>query len=379
VRHPRLRIGMDYRPALLLRSGIGRYVTNLAAALAAHSEDVDLALYAVFRRGHREALAAASAPASARLVARRLPARALDLLARALPAGAVGAETFSGPLDIFHHTDYVRVPRRRAASVFTLHDLSFLRSEDWHPPRDRERLEAVTRRLIGESKVIITVSETTRADLQHFFEIPDERIVVAPLGVDPRSFPRRGPRRSDSRPYILAVGTLEPRKNFARLLDAVRLLVGRGSDIRLELVGRPGWLCGEVHRRLADPRLRPHVLWHGEVDEGTLQDLLAGARALAYPSVYEGFGLPVLEGMAMGLPVLTSDRGATREVAGSAAELIDPDSTESIAAGLERLWTNAARRHELATLGPERARDFTWERCAAATIEGYRRAMEFVS
>jgi alpha-1,3-rhamnosyl/mannosyltransferase len=176
--------------------------------------------------------------------------------------------------------------------------------------------------------------------------------------------------------YVLFVGTLEPRKNLVRL---VRSFLSLSSDLartRLVLAGAWGWRSGELRALLREPLARSRVVVTGPVGEESLRALYAGAAVFAYPSLYEGFGLPVLEAMASGLPVITSRGGTLEEVAGGAAALVDPTDTSAVSEALERLLRSSEERDRLRLLGRERERCFTWERTASLTFQCYRAAME---
>jgi glycosyltransferase involved in cell wall biosynthesis len=200
---------------------------------------------------------------------------------------------------------------------------------------------------------IVAVSEFTRRELVELLRVPEDKIRVIPNAVG-APFGPDGPKAKGD--YVLAVGTLEPRKNLARAVEAARRV-----GVELRVVGARGW--GGVEA--------PGATWLGEVSDEELAALYRGARVVVYPSLYEGFGIPVLEAMACGTPVVTSAGGATEEVAGGAAVLVDPLDPASIATGLERA---ASRSAELAALGLERARGFTWDRVAAETRTVYEEA-----
>jgi glycosyltransferase involved in cell wall biosynthesis len=200
---------------------------------------------------------------------------------------------------------------------------------------------------------VIAVSDFTRRELVELLGVDEEKIRVVPNGVA-EIFSADGPAADGD--YVLAVGTLEPRKNLPRLAEAARRL-----GVELRLVGARGWGYVELDG----------VRWLGERPDEELARLYRGAAVVAYPSLYEGFGIPVLEAMACGAPVVTSAGGATEEVAAGAAVLVDPRDTVSIAAGIEEA---AARRDELRTRGLERARAFAWDEIARRTVDVYRQA-----
>ncbi|MHC4548573.1 MAG: glycosyltransferase family 4 protein [Planctomycetota bacterium] len=351
-----MRIGMDYRPALRDYSGIPRYVASLAPRLAAAG--CDLRLYGVFWGRARPR----RAPAGTRLVAWRVPRRVMDALGA---LGLLPADRAVGGCDLFHQTNFVpaRVGRR-TPQVMTVPDLAFLRDPTCHTARAAEALTRVVTRAARRCAAFLVPSEATARDCEEYLGVTRDRLHLTPLGVDP-SFFAAAPAAA-APPYLLAVGTLEPRKNHLRLIRAFGRLQ---TDAELRIVGRRGWLCDDVEQAVART---PRVALLGQVPEPQLRSLLAGARALAYPSLLEGFGLPVLEAMAAGKPVLTSDREPLRSVAGNAALLVDPEDEEALAGGLDRLLHDPELRERLARRGPARAREFTWEACARATVEAYR-------
>jgi len=204
--------------------------------------------------------------------------------------------------------------------------------------------------------MIVAVSEFTASELEELLRLPRERIRVVPNAVDP-VFTPDGPRAGGD--YVLSVGTLEPRKNLARTIEATRAL-----GLELNVVGARGW--GGVAAGGTGVR------WLGEIPDDELASLYRGALCVAYPSLYEGFGIPVVEAMACGTPVVTSAGGATEEVAGGAAVLVDPLDTAGIASGIEEA---IARREELRRLGLERAHAFSWDESARRTLDVYREAL----
>jgi glycosyltransferase involved in cell wall biosynthesis len=265
-----------------------------------------------------------------------------------LPLRARGA-------DVLHCTTYRGPVHTRTPLVVTVHDVAVFRHPDAFPRWTREYSRRVVPRVLGAARRILAVSEFTASELEVVLGIEREKIRVVPNAVD-AVFSPDGPRGEGD--YLIAVGTLEPRKNLVRTIEATARL-----GLELRVVGASGW--GGVEARGA------HVRWLGEISDEDLARQYRGALCLAYPSLYEGFGIPVLEGMACGIPVVTSTGGATAEVAGRAGVLVDPLDPAAIAAGIEEA---IARRAELRALGLERAREFSWDESARLTVEAYREA-----
>jgi glycosyltransferase involved in cell wall biosynthesis len=255
--------------------------------------------------------------------------------------------------DVLHCPTY-RGPLRSARPlVVTVHDLAVLRHPETFNRWTRMYSPRVVPRVLRAARRIIAVSDFTRRELVELLSVPDEKIRVVPNGVE-AEFTEDGPAADGD--YVLAVGTLEPRKNLQRLVEAARR-----SDVELRVVGARGWGGVEVSGN--------GVRWLGEVGDAELARLYRGARCVAYPSLYEGFGIPVLEAMACGAPVVTSRGTAMEEVADGAAILVDAHDPAEIAAGIERA---VAERDRLVPRGLERARAFRWDAIAAATVGVYR-------
>ena len=357
-----MRVGLDYRPAMMATTGIGRYVRALSGELA---KACDLRLFGVFRKGNRPELR--RAPAGAHLLAWPVPSRAFDLLGR---TGLWTADRALGGCDLFHHTNYwLAEVGRGTRQVMTLHDLAHMRDPTCHTPQAVDALTAVVASAVRRCSAFMVPSEATARDCEEFLGLSRDRIFVTPLGVeagfaDPSPYPSSGPSPGPS-PYLLSVGTLEPRKNHPRLIEGYARL---STDVPLHLVGKRGWHCDEVIERA---RVTPGVEWKGHLPEEQLRAELAGATALVYPSVLEGFGLPVLEAMAAGVPVITSDVEPLRSIAGGAALLVDPCDVDAIAGAMERVLGDSALRARLIASGRARAAEYTWEACAEATHGAY--------
>jgi glycosyltransferase involved in cell wall biosynthesis len=276
---------------------------------------------------------------------------------------------------LLHSLQLVAPVRPCCPLVVTVHDLAWREFPGVVQRPRRLYYDIVVPAGLRRARLILASSEATGRHLAAHFPRLAERVRVTPLGTPTWIFEAAEPplEASTSRPFFLFVGALEPRKNLPRLLEAYeRLLDVHGDQTPdLRLVGPDGWLMAPLRERLARPALRGRVVVRGYCDRRELRRLYGTAVALVFPSLHEGFGLPVLEAMACGLPVLTADRGALAEVAGQDALLVDPLDVGAIAAALERLLTDAGLRARLQRGGPARARHWDWERTADLTTAAY--------
>ena len=325
-----IRAAIDVSPLMQTRAGTARYLKALLRELR-RRDDVDVATRSFGRSDRLSTLA-------------RDTAWYPFVLGREHDADLVHCPTYRGPV------------RSARPLVVTVHDLAVFRHPDAFNPWTRTYSPRVVPRVLAAAQRIIAVSEFTRRELVELLHVPDDKIRVVPNGVD-EEFTREGPAAEGD--YVLTVGTLEPRKNLARLVEAVRR-----SDLELRVVGARGWGKVEVGGN--------GVRWLGEVSDTELARLYRGARCVAYPSLYEGFGIPVLEAMACGAPVVTTRGTAMEEIADGAAVLVDTRDPAEIAAGIERA---AAEREQLVSRGLERARAFRWDAIADATVGVYREAI----
>jgi len=269
------------------------------------------------------------------------------------------------------------------ASVATVHDLGYLYFPDEHGGMGRRARDWANRWSARQARRVIAVSGATRDDLVRAYGVPPVRIAIVHHGLDPVFRPvDEGERRRVraryqlDRPYFLFVGTLQPRKNYERLLRAFdRFAIGNPTH-ELVLIGGRGWQAGRLERALRAMRSRASVRVLGYVEDADLPPLYGGAVALAFPSLYEGFGLPALEAMGCGTPVLASNSSSLPEVVADAGLLVDPLDVDAIADGLSRLATDEPLRRELGVRGRARAASFTWERAAQETLAQLRVAAE---
>jgi glycosyltransferase involved in cell wall biosynthesis len=353
----KMRVGLDATPLLGNRTGVGRYTLSLLEALAVG--DDELVATAFTFRG-RDALAGA-VPAGVRVAARPAPARALqELWAR---GEWPPVELLAGDVDVFHATNFVLPPLRSARGVVTVHDLSYL-----HHPETVSTASARYRTLVPRSlrraSVVLTPSAATAAAVQDAYDVRCP-VVVTPLGVGPQ-WAAAEPLDEAARSrlglppaYLLFVGTLEPRKDLPTLLAAHRLLPDAPP---LVLVGQAGWGAQLDLSRCITP---------GYLGDDLLPGVVAGAAALVLPSLYEGFGLPVIEALSAGTPVVASDLPVLREVGGATAAYAEPGNPAAFAAAIAQVLDepgdSAARRAHGGA--------YTWARCAEATRAAYNLAV----
>jgi glycosyltransferase involved in cell wall biosynthesis len=361
-----MRIGIDYTAAVRQWAGIGRYTRGLIRALAEIDHETTYVLFSAGRDPDPR-------PWPANYASRALPLndRHLSILWQKLRL-PVPVEWFTGPLDLFHSPDFVLPPVRRARTVLTIHDLSFLRyPECFSPPLLRYLLDAVPRSVDG-ADLILADSENTRDDLEEMLGVPTERVRVVYAGLEPTFGPRPEAeiaavrqRYGIERPYLLGLGTLQPRKNFVRLIEAYHTLRQKhGIPHQLVIGGGRGWLYEPILEAVESRGLQEDVLLIGYVDDGDLPALYAGADLFAFPSLYEGFGIPVLEAMACGTPVVTAAASSLPEVAGEAALLVPPLDVEALADALWQALDDRALREVLRARGLEQCRRFTWRASA---------------
>ena len=292
-------------------------------------------------------------------------------------------ERLVGAVDVFHGLNYLLPSHSgRAARLVTVHDLSILTHPEWHPAMRNRLMGWPLPRTVARAHHVITDCEAVRGEVIERLRVRPEGVSAIPLApssdfrvlgseaID-RVVRRYGLTAGD---YILFAGAIEPRKNVGRLLDALELLRARWRDVpRLALVGPSGWRSRELVTRIRSAGSLLRLL--GPVPRSDLVALMGGASVLAYPSLSEGFGLPVLEAMACGTPVVAARIGPIIEIAGDAALLVDPTEPGDIAQGLKRALEDSGLRADLAKRGPAQAAKFSWERTAAATLTAYTKAL----
>lgn len=377
-----LTVALDYRPALHQAFGIGRYVRNLVPALLAADPELQLRLYGVFLRDRKRRIREHTFPESTRATfhSAPVPARLVPWLGRFTP---LHAGWFTGAVDLFHDTDYISTPTGRIPRVATLYDTAWMAHRGFVSRPQSRLMEQAVRRILTGVRHVITISESARAELVEHLGIDPERITVTPLGVDPVFFSPEDRGATSSilqqlevtEPYGLSVGVLEPRKNILRLLRAFRSLLDEAPEQRLILVGRAGYGYERIVEEIRRLGLGESVLCPGVLRDAELVALMHGADWFAWPSLHEGFGLPALEAMAAGVPVLSSNTTSLAEVCGDAALLVNPEDEVELGAGLRRIACDRCEALEFAARGRLRARQFDWEATARLTLAAWKKAL----
>jgi glycosyltransferase involved in cell wall biosynthesis len=368
-----VRVLIDYRPALRERTGVGEYTHELVKALAATRDGATLDL-TIFSSSWRDRLVI-DEPGfhGVRSVDRRVPVRLLNLLWHRFgwpPAEALAGQRF----DVTHSPHPLLLPSRVSAQVITIHDLSFLDRADASRTDVRRDYPSLVHAHAARADRIIVSSRYAAGEVVNRLGVAPPKIAWCPPGAP--AWPPRPDTPSSG--YILFMGTLEPRKNVGILLDAYERLLARptASVPELVLAGKATQAARPWLNRLERPPLRGVVRHLGYVESDRRRSLYAGARLLVLPSLDEGFGLPVLEAMATGVPVVAANRGALPEVLGTAGLLIDPDDPADLAAAIEKLLADASFASECRSRGLARAREFQWDRTAERVCDVYRAAIE---
>jgi len=368
-------IYLDVSAAVHQRAGLARYARSLSQALAAnygHKHG-----FGLFFNGSPQDSALAELP--------RLPTRSMPLGYKpwrlAVLAGqrlGLGFDQLLPEAQLLHATEHLLLPVHRVPTVLTVHDLIYHLFPAYHKRLNYWYLNAAMPLFVRRADRIIAISQSTKRDLMHVYGVPEAKVRVIYEAASP-SFQPAVPeavaavkvRYKLPDRYILALGTIEPRKNLIRLVDALRILRQKDPSLALVIVGSAGWLYQDFFQhveKLEDPRA---VLLSGYVPDDDLPAVITGALVYVLASLYEGFGLPILEAMACGTPVACSNTSSLPELGGNAARYFDPMHSQDIAAAIEAILTDQALRRHLAELGLQQAAQFSWQRAARETMSLY--------
>ncbi len=355
------KIGIDVRLTYYRHGGIAEYMRQLSSALAALAPAYEIHLLHNFR-------------ARETLVPQFKRGNTFTPCHHRIERIALGMELLPRRFDLLHSPDFI--PPRLGAKryVITIHDLAFLLYADIQTADSLRYYAGQIQQAVRQADHIIAVSHTTKNDIIHLLNVAPEKMTVIWEGIHPSFRVSRSHFAPD--PYILFVGTIEPRKNIPNLLKGYAILKSRQKAVpKLVLAGQKGWLSEASFAAIESFGLQQEVVWLGSVPFEQLPALYNGATMLVYPSLYEGFGFPPLEAMACGTPVITSDRGALREVSGEAALYVEPEQPESIAEAMQQLLLNETLAQEMRIRGLEHVKQFTWEQTARQTLAVYEKVL----
>ncbi|MCB0195190.1 MAG: glycosyltransferase family 4 protein [Anaerolineae bacterium] len=360
-----MHICIDVSPTAQNHAGLGRYAGEIARTLAA-DPDANLSLFY-----NREGDAALPAALS------HVPYKTVNIGNKPWRMGVFASQLTRWPMDnifgateIFHATNHLLAHFRQARTVYTLHDLIFLRYPQHHKNYNRWYLTLTMPHYLKAADVIITPSECSRRDALEFYNLPEQKIKVIYEAAAPHFKPTPDPddlrrvRQKYSVPdqFILHVATIEPRKNLNRLLDAFKAILPHRPDLKLVFIGKKGWLYDSFFQHITDLGLEACVVFPGYVDETDLPVFYQLAKLFVFPSLYEGFGLPPLEAMSCGVPVVSSNSSSLPEVVGDAGLLVDPTDTAALSQAMRRVLDDADLRAELKQRSLRQAAQFSWEK-----------------
>lgn len=374
-----MRIAIDYTAGIRQGAGIGSYVRNLVAAMLPQDSDNQYTLLTSGRPTRERPF-----PKAANVVGRSsiVPDRYLNILWYRWHV-PLPATLFSGRIDIYHGPDFVLPPLgRKIRKVVTIHDLAFLEHPEYAVPSLAAYLKKVVPEAIAAADVVAAVSQEVSRTLIDRFQTPREKLVIIPNGVgthfrritDPILLSATRHKFGLKHPLILAVGTLEPRKNHVGLIKAFyQAHKKKQGPAMLAIAGSQGWLYEEAQRLVEELKLERHVRFLGRVSDLELITLYSMADVFAFPSFFEGFGVPPIEAMACGTPVITSNTSSLPEVVGDAALLVDPHDISALADAIIRLLEDEHLCEELRQKGYQRAKQYTWAISAQKMLTVYKK------
>ncbi len=367
-----MRIGIDFTSAARERAGIGRYTRELIRALSRRDHANQYVLF-VPRDAHN-ALLQFDWPENFSITRAPLTERVLAALWQRARV-PLPVETFIGAVDLFYSPDFLLPPTRARRAIVTVHDLSYVRVPECFPEPLLKYLNRAVPQALQRADLILADAASTQRDLADVYRVPLEKIRVLYPGADARFRPdvaedakSRVRARTRGKPYLLSVGTIQPRKNYVRLLEAfAKIIANCGlqiANLQLVICGGRGWMYDEIYQAVERLGLSERVLFTDFVSDDDLPALYALATLFVYPSLYEGFGLPIAEAMACGAPVLSSNASSLPEVAGDAALYFDPYNVDVLAEAMQRALSDESLRADLRARGFAQAKKFSWERAA---------------
>jgi len=371
-----MHIAIDIQPVLGRRSGVGWYTFHLVKALSQIDKDNEATLFYFDFLKNSGGIPTGNPRFKNHPI--YLPRRIFNFAWKKL---GISSMDFFIRADVFHFPNFVSPPLKRGKAVVTIHDLAFRHYPEYIEPKNLSFLNEQLPRTLKKVDSVIVDSEFTKDELISFYDIVPEKVTVTHLGVSAEFRPveetglLEETRKRYQLPerFILSLGTLEPRKNIPALLKAYsRIRQPPGFEHKLVLAGMKGWLYDGIFEQIKRLNLENQVLFTGYVPEEDLPFLYNLSNLFVLPSLYEGFGLPVLEAFACGVPVITSNRASLPEVAGDAAILIDPEDIDALTRGMTDVLGSEHLRNELIGKGLRRAKQFSWEKTARETLKVYK-------
>ena len=379
-----MRVGIDITSLLVSSAGVGRYLRSAVSQLLKNDPHTRYDFFPVnFDRVRDRDNGLLSEQGSSR-VAKWVGALGVWSTASWNRLGHPRLDSFTGRYDVFHTSDLIRIPHGSGGTVSTIYDLAPAILPDLHHPRLRHIHALRNEDIRRNADLIVAISDSTKADVVRLLDVDPDRVAVVYGGVSASFHPRPEDEVAEVRaryglakPYLLFVGTLEPRKNLPRLLRAYAKLYGELDEpVELALAGQMGWRWEEVAAEIERLGLASRVHVMGYVPEHELPALLTGARAMVYPSLYEGFGFPPLEAMACGTPVVASNCSSIPEVVDGAGMLVDPWDEGAMRDAIGQIASDEKLRDKLIAAGTERAKAFPWDHAGDGLGKAYRQAAQ---
>jgi alpha-1,3-rhamnosyl/mannosyltransferase len=379
-----MRLGLDGLPLLEIKTGVGRYTFELVTALRRMSYDLEL-FYNYGRSWSRDIVS--SDVDEFHSISHKVAAALKKCVPVALKMHVRDKiflrECRHNKLDLYHATNYV-APEFDIPLVVTVHDLSFMRHPETHPARRLAWLSKGFSSTIKRARHILTVSAFSKNEIVELLGVDPAKVTITYNGVDSRfrpldpDFLKTKLKQWSLEPdgYLLSVGTLEPRKNLTSLFKAYELLPdGIKRNWPLVVVGMVGWKEKAIIKDMNYLIRKGNLIPLGYLNDEQLAEIYAGAKLFVYPSIYEGFGMPPLEAMACGIPVVSSNRASLPEVMGQAGIMVDPEDIHAMALALESVLTDSQKSRRMSRMGLRQASKFTWRACAEKTFGVYQKAL----
>ncbi len=375
-------IGIDYTSAIHQAAGIGRYTREMVKALATLTQPDFSPHYQLFVANAGKNFSRTALSSNLNWSLSQLSERWLARLWYRLRL-PVPIQYWTGPIKLFHAPDFILPPVTKGTrTVVTIHDLSFVQHPDSVMPGMSQHLNQWVPRSVARANHVVAVSEATKQDLVDLYNTPSAKISVLYHGVTPEYQPIEDEStiqaiwqkyKLGNDPFILSIGTIQPRKNYQRLIQAFAQIE---PPTKLVIAGVKGWSYQEIYGEVVKQGLEQRVTFTGFVDDADLPALYNAATLFTYPSLYEGFGLPVLESMACGTPVIASNQSSLPEVVGQAGVLVDPYDVDALATAMGCLLSSEQQQQQLAQAGLSQAAKFTWAGMATELLALYQKILE---